>query len=91
MQLPCVIMWDNMFFAGIFTFLVCLKNLNLEPNRTNKKLFIPEIMKLRVKMRDSPKLYKSKVTVLVDVKKTFTYFVLLLNSDRVYCGGSYKA
>ena len=25
MQLPCVIMRDNMFFAGIFTFLVCLR------------------------------------------------------------------
>ena len=25
MQLPCVIMRDDMFFAGIFTFLVCLR------------------------------------------------------------------
>ena len=52
MQLPCVIMRDNMFFAGIFTFLVCLrfeflkvfyperseglKNLNLNRKQTKK-------------------------------------------------------
>ena len=39
MQLPCVIMRDDMFFAGIFTFLVVrlgLINLNLNRKQTKK-------------------------------------------------------
>ena len=41
MQLPCVIMRDDMFFAGIFTFLVwsrfkLKKNLNLNRKQTKK-------------------------------------------------------
>ena len=36
MQLPCVIMLDDMFFAGIFTFLFFFKILEFKP-KTNQK------------------------------------------------------
>ena len=39
MQLPCVIMRDDMFFAGIFTFLVCFR-FKLK-NHNNKKHIVP--------------------------------------------------
>ena len=46
MQLPCVIMKDDMFFAGIFTFLVCLRfkfkpKTNQKSKKHNKKHIVP--------------------------------------------------